>query len=98
MNGLVAAADAVQGIEINKIRKEVEENEHSLEMHLPYIEKIFRDGGRAADLKLVPLMVGDIPEAKYRAYAEVLLPLFLDERTVFVISSDFCHWGQRFGF
>ena len=67
-------------------------------MHLPYIEKVFRDAGRADALKLVPMMVGDIPEAKYKAYAEVLLPLFLDERTVFIISSDFCHWGQRFGF
>lgn len=43
-------------------------------------------------------MVGDIPEAKYGAYAELLLPLFLDERTVFVVSSDFCHWGQCFKF
>ena len=67
-------------------------------MHIAYIQKVFSDGGRAGDLKLVPLMVGDIPEAKYQAYAEVLLPLFLDERTVFIVSSDFCHWGQRFRF
>ena len=65
-------------------------------MHLPYIQKVFADGGRSADLKLVPLMVGDVPENKYKAYAEVLLPLFLDEKTVFVVSSDFCHWGRRF--
>ena len=37
-------------------------------------------------------------DAKYKEYAKVLLPLFLDERTVFVISSDFCHWGSRFRF
>ena len=43
-------------------------------------------------------MVGEIPEHKYRKYAELLLPLFLDEKTVFVISSDFCHWGQDFQF
>ena len=23
---------------------------------------------------------------------------FVNERNLFVISSDFCHWGQRFGF
>lgn len=43
-------------------------------------------------------MVGKVPEEKYRDYAELLLPLFLDEKTVFVISSDFCHWGARFQF
>ena len=65
-------------------------------MHIPYIQKVFSDAGK--DFKMVPLMVGDIPEAKYKEYAKVLLPLFLDERTVFVISSDFCHWGSRFRF
>ena len=67
-------------------------------MHISYIQKVFKDGGRAEAMKLVPLMVGDIPESKYAAYAEVLLPLFLDEKTVFVVSSDFCHWGKRFRF
>ena len=67
-------------------------------MHLPFIYKAFADAGRANDLKLVPLMVGDVAEDKYRHYAEVLLPLFMDERTVFIVSSDFCHWGQRFNF
>ena len=43
-------------------------------------------------------MVGDIPEDKYAAYAELLLPLFMDERTVFIVSSDFCHWGRGFDF
>ena len=99
VNQLVEASAAASGdIQIAQIRKEVEENEHSLEMHISYIQKVFKDAGRAADMKLVPLMVGDIPDAKYAAYAEILLPLFLDERTVFVVSSDFCHWGQRFRF
>lgn len=31
-------------------------------------------------------------------YAKALLPLFLDESTLFVVSSDFCHWGERFDF
>ena len=67
-------------------------------MHLPFIQKIFNDSGRASDLKLIPMMVGDIPEEKYALYAEILLPLFLDERTIFIISTDFCHWGKPFQF
>ena len=97
VNNLVQASDASsEDVQIAKIRKEIEENEHSLEMHIPFIQKIYLDNGRADDLRLVPLMVGDIPEAKYAAYAELLLPLFLDERTIFLISSDFCHWGKSF--
>lgn len=65
-------------------------------MHLPYVQKVFADGGKADQVKIVPMMVGDIPEAKYKAYAKLLLPLFMDEKTVFVVSSDFCHWGERF--
>ncbi len=74
-----------------------EENEHSLEMHLPFIKKVFKDEGRP-DVKLVPLMVGEIPKAKYKAYAKKLLTLFKDERTVFIVSSDFCHWGANFDY
>ena len=81
----------------NKIQLKYEENEHSLEMHLPFIKKIFADEGKP-DVKLIPLMVGEIPKAKYKLYAKALLPLFMDERTVFIISSDFCHWGQNFDY
>lgn len=99
INMLVEQSSAHQGgIKIMPIRKEVEENEHSLEMHLPYIQKVFLDAGKAESLKLVPLMVGDIPEDKYLAYAEILAPLLMDDKTVFIVSSDFCHWGQRFRF
>ncbi len=34
----------------------VDENEHSLEMHLPYIRKVLPN----KDLKIVPIMVGNL--------------------------------------
>ena len=43
-------------------------------------------------------MIGKIDDKKYHEYAKLLLPLFKDEKTVFVVSSDFCHWGSRFDF
>jgi len=76
------------------VQKKHEENEHSLEMHCPYIRKIFKD----KNITMVPLMVGDIPKEAWQEYAKVLLPLFEDERTLFIVSSDFCHWGERFDF
>ena len=80
-----------------KIALKHEENEHSLELHLPFIKKVFSDEGKP-DIKLVPLMVGEIPKDKYHSYAKALLPLFQDEKTVFVVSTDFCHWGDNFEF
>jgi MEMO1 family protein len=81
---------------IEVIGKNYEENEHSLEMHIPFIKKVFNDAEK--DFKLVPLMVGKIPREKQNEYADLLLPLFMDERTLFIISSDFCHWGSRFNY
>lgn len=74
--------------------KDVEEQEHSLEMHLPYIRKIFE--GRK--IKLVPIMVGAVDNEQEAYYGKLLTKYFDDENTVFCISSDFCHWGKRFRF
>ena len=65
-------------------------------MHIPYIQKVFKDAGQ--DFTLIPIMVGQLDKEKLPTYAKVLLPLFNDERTLFIVSSDFCHWGQRFQF
>ena len=81
---------------IQQIDQEYEENEHSLEMHIPFIKKVFNDAQQ--DFTLVPIMVGQLDKEKLKKYAKILLPLFNDERTLFVVSSDFCHWGQRFQF
>ena len=65
-------------------------------MHLPYIRKIFTDAGK--DVTLLPMMVGQVPNKMMPSYGEILKDLFLDKRTLVVISSDFCHWGDHFDF
>jgi AmmeMemoRadiSam system protein B len=74
--------------------KDVEEDEHSLEMHLPYIKKMF--DGRA--FKLVPIMVGNTDPKMEAYYGKLLSSYFDDDNTVFIVSSDFCHWGKRFSY
>ncbi|GAA6039312.1 hypothetical protein JCM8097_003257 [Rhodosporidiobolus ruineniae] len=69
-----------------------DEDEHSLEMHLPYIRKVFE--GR--DIQIVPILVGAIATSKEQTYGALLAPYLADPSTFFVISSDFCHWGTRF--
>jgi AmmeMemoRadiSam system protein B len=74
--------------------KSVEEDEHSLEMQLPFIYKVM-DGH---PFGLVPIMVGHLRSESYMQYAKTLQPLLDDPHTFFVISSDFCHWGVRFNY
>ena len=73
---------------------EEDELEHSLEMHFTYIKKVFNN----PNLTLVPIVVGSISFAKAQALAAPLSEYFKDEENFFVISSDFCHWGLKFGY
>lgn len=68
------------------LTSEAEEEEHSLEMQLPFIRQAYI----GKDITLLPIMVGQLPPNQEEAYARSLLPLFEDAQTVFVISSDFC--------
>jgi MEMO1 family protein len=63
-------------------------------MHLPYIKKMFGE----KEFKLVPIVVGSINYKKEQKYGKLLAEYVKDEETLFVISSDFCHWGQNFSY
>jgi len=75
---------------------DVEEAEHSLEMHLPYISKVM--AGKQGDFTIVPIMVGSLTKESEDSYGELLAPYLLKEDTIFIVSSDFCHWGKRFDY
>lgn len=68
-----------------------EEDEHSIEMHLPWVAKAFQ-----TRVKVVPIMVGALDSGSAKQYGRILAPYLADERSFFVVSSDFCHWGRRF--
>ena len=68
--------------------------EHSLEMEFPLLKFVFRE----EDFDIVPIMVGSLSLKQCERVAEVLKVYAEDPETLFVISSDFCHWGARFGF
>ncbi|KAI0778140.1 MEMO1 family [Trametes elegans] len=71
---------------------QTDEDEHSIEMHLPYVRKVFE----GQDISIVPILVGAINYDKEISYGKLLAPHLAREDTFFVISSDFCHWGLRF--
>lgn len=75
-----------------------DEKEHSLEMHLPYLYKMMSRAFKSPEEfpPLIPIMVGSINGKKERAYGKMLAPYLQDPTSVFVVSSDFCHWGGHF--
>ena len=76
--------------------KKNEEDEHSLELQFPFIAYLFRE--KLNQIQIVPIMVGDLSSESISRMAESLTPYLDSEESLFVISSDFCHWGKRFSY
>ncbi|RYP24426.1 hypothetical protein DL767_008596 [Monosporascus sp. MG133] len=75
-------------------------NEHSLEMHLPYIYKRITQtfSSESEYPTIVPILVGDNNGPEEKEFGELLAPYLKDPESAFVVSSDFCHWGSRFSY
>ena len=74
-------------------------SEHSLEMHLPYIYHILSQSFTSGQLPpLVPILVGSTNSSTEKSFGSLLAPYLADTSNIFVISSDFCHWGSRFSY
>lgn len=71
---------------------EDDEEEHSIELHLPWIAHTF-----GTDIPIVPILVGSL-NSNSREYGELFSRYLDDPANFFVLSSDFCHWGARFGY
>ncbi|EEP77492.1 conserved hypothetical protein [Uncinocarpus reesii 1704] len=80
----------------------IDEAEHSLELHLPYIhyllQRLYPDEPAASYPKLVPMMVGSTSAPTEQAFGRILAPYLANPENAFIISSDFCHWGLRFAY
>ncbi len=73
--------------------------EHSLEMQFPFLYKIFDNH----TIKLLPIQIGHaFDESKRKDAAKILSSsihsLNQSNDLIFVISSDFCHYGSRFDY
>jgi AmmeMemoRadiSam system protein B/AmmeMemoRadiSam system protein A len=66
--------------------------EHSIEIELPFLQRTLKPGWQ-----LVPLLVGQMQTEDYKRAADLLRPL-ADKDTLIVVSSDFTHFGPRFGY
>jgi AmmeMemoRadiSam system protein B len=65
--------------------------EHSLEIQLPLLQSVL------PEIRIVPGLLGDLTVDDQRAVAGTLQQL-VDDETIVVVSSDFVHYGRRFGY
>ena len=77
-----------------KLSESMDLKEHSIEMEMPFLKYIFEK----KSFSIIPSVVGDNDLKTNIEIGKALYELYLDEKTLFVISSDFCHWGKNFGF
>ncbi|KAK5992866.1 Protein MEMO1 [Cladobotryum mycophilum] len=84
--------------QLHSMKSGADMNEHSLELHAPYIYKRFEQTFGSPDNfpKIAPIIVGSIGRTAQKEFGRLLLPYFKDTENAFVISSDFCHWGWYF--
>jgi len=79
----------------------IDEAEHSLELQLPFLATLLL-GGRCHPQKpavtLIPILVGQVSPKDEATYGQLLAPYLEAEGSIFVVSSDFCHWGAQFGY
>jgi MEMO1 family protein len=67
--------------------------EHALEAEVPFLQRLYGN-----TVPIVPVLLGGgATRAEAAALAEALGPL-VDEKTLLVVSSDFTHYGPRFGY
>ncbi|KAK1287263.1 hypothetical protein QJS10_CPB19g00587 [Acorus calamus] len=71
-----------------------DEAEHSMEMHIPYLAKVFHGW----PVKIVPILVGSLNSENEAMYGRLLAKYVDDPKNFFSVSSDFCHWGSRFNY
>jgi AmmeMemoRadiSam system protein B len=67
------------------------QREHALENMLPFLQRT------VGTFRLVPLVAGQLALEDYEPLANSIKGI-LDERTVLVVSSDFTHYGDAFGY
>ncbi|KAJ0989513.1 hypothetical protein J5N97_007869 [Dioscorea zingiberensis] len=83
------ATEKFEFMDLNK-----DEAEHSMEMHLPYLAKVFH----GYPVKIVPILVGALNSESEAMYGRLLAKYVDDPKNFFSVSSDFCHWGFRFSY
>lgn len=87
--------DIIRGLKENtelEINESAHNSEHSLEVQLPLLQFVSKD--KLGQLRIVPITIGR--DIAYDKLGEDLFKYFLKKNIVFIISSDFTHYGPNY--
>ncbi|MBN1497359.1 MAG: AmmeMemoRadiSam system protein B [Spirochaetes bacterium] len=73
------------------------EREHSIEIHLPFLQRIF-GSAIERDISVLPVLVGELDDREAARAAGAIAAAVAGKHPLFIISSDFTHYGPRFGY
>lgn len=92
-------SDLIRAGHVGCMEHSVDMDEHSLEMQFPmlYAAMTLR-GVDASTVKILPMLVSHNSTKVDFEVGKSLKQYVEDKETIFIISSDFCHWGKRFGY
>ena len=92
----------LKGGEFTIMNQNVDESEHSGEMQYPYIAKVQNDAnkkkGTTKLIPVLPIMCGSLSNSKESTYGKLLAEIVSRPDVLSIVSSDFCHWGDRFNY
>ncbi len=86
-----AVCDAVLKSPLVRTVPGAHSEEHSLELQLPFLQVALKK------FSLVPIVLGSLKEKEHSELGKILRR-HVDAHTLVVASSDFTHYGRRFGF
>lgn len=94
------AGELEEAVAMEPMTRRGEIDEHSLEMHMPYLYLRCQETFGSPDKfpKIVPVLVGSNNGKEEKVIGRALLPYLKDPENAFIISSDFCHWGDNFSY
>ena len=73
------------------------EQEHSIEIHLPFLQRIY--GVRLnGDVQVLPILVGELDDSDAQRAAGTIASSVAGSRPLFLVSTDFTHYGPNFGY
>jgi len=82
-----------QNSSLFKMIPDIHQQEHSIEVQLPFLQFTLDN------FAIVPLIIGTLQKEDFNTVAQTISNLLSDnKKTVIIISSDFIHYGQRFGY
>lgn len=80
-----------------RIERSAHQREHAIEIQLPFLQRLFTDLDDSAGI--LPVLVGDIDNDEALAISKHIIDAIREKKKpLFIISTDFTHYGVRFGY